>query len=95
MEEEEEAARDEAAIETEAATLDQEGAIVAGKANPRATILDLLSKRQMALMRTLRMGGVAAGRREALEPARRLEQRMKAEMQLLFDEDPHELIARG
>ena len=83
-----------AAIETEAATLDQEGAIVAGKANPRATILDLLIKRQMALMRTLRMGGVAAGRREALEPARRLEQRMKAEMQALFDEDPHELIAR-
>ena len=34
------------------------------------------------------------GRQESLEPARRLEQRMKAEMQLLFDEDPHELIAR-
>ena len=46
-------------------------------------------------MRTLRMGGAAAGRQEALEPARRLEQKMKAQMQALFDEDPHELIARG
>src|ERR1035437_4638042 len=44
-------ARCQSDIETEQATLAAEGSVIAGKVNPRATVVDVLGKRQMALMR--------------------------------------------
>ena len=48
-------------VEQEAKLLDAEGLISDGRVNPRATVLDLLSKRQMALARSLRLCGRIAG----------------------------------
>ncbi len=66
-------ARTQADIEKESDTLITEGAIVAGKVNPRCQVIDLLEKRQMALMRTLRMGGTSLGKTPTIENARALE----------------------
>jgi hypothetical protein len=66
-------ARTQADIETEGATLAAEGSIVGGKVNARAQVVDVLEKRQMALMRTLRMGGTALGKPVTFENGRRLE----------------------
>lgn len=64
-------------IETESATLYEEGSTTENKRgtlvmNPRVTVLEQLARREMALMRSLRMSGravgdpaVEAGRRQA------------------------------
>lgn len=82
-------ARSQADIESESATLADEGSIVDGKVNPRAAFIDLLQKREMALMRTLRMGGTALGKTPTIENARRLESGARS---LFAGED--DLIAR-
>jgi len=68
--------------------LDKEGWVVAGpsgmlRKNPRAEIVDQLSKREMALMRTLRMGGRSLGATDKLEPRRNLE---RAALELVHSE---------
>lgn len=80
-------ARCQADIEQEAATLTAEGSVLDGRANPRVMVLDVLTKRQMALMRTLRMGGSQVGRAETLQNGRRLERKYAGP----FDD----LIAKG
>ena len=82
-------ARTQADIEKESDTLITEGAIVAGKVNPRCQVIDLLEKRQMALMRTLRMGGTPLGKTPTIENARALELKARS----LYDEFD-DLLAR-
>ncbi len=53
-------------IERESATLEGEGMVLTNErgtqvANPRVSVLEQLARREMALMRTLRMGGRVAG----------------------------------
>jgi len=53
-------------IERESETLDNEGTVVTNDrgtkvCNPRVMVLEQLARREMALMRTLRMGGRVAG----------------------------------
>jgi hypothetical protein len=59
-------ARCQADIEKEQVELDTEGTVVKNDrgtlvANPRVSVLEQLARREMALMRTLRMGGRIAG----------------------------------
>ena len=59
--------------------------------NPRATYVEKLHTRKLALMRALRIGGLAAGRKEELVAGRVLE---GAARKLAQDEDdPHGLLA--
>jgi len=58
--------RCQADIERESETLDAEGTVAMNErgtlvCNPRVSVLEQLARREMALMRTLRMGGVARG----------------------------------
>jgi hypothetical protein len=67
-------------IEVESAALEAEGSVLENARgtpvmNPRATVLEALARREMAFMRTLRMGGAAAG------PARHVVERRKVERQ--------------
>ena len=61
--------------------------------NPRATVCDMLAKREMALMRTLRMGGIAAGRQSALLSGRSLEREADALRAMLERDGPGGLLA--
>jgi hypothetical protein len=59
-------ARCQADIETQQEMLDSEGSIVENQRgtqimNPRVTVMEQLARREMALMRTLRIGGESAG----------------------------------
>lgn len=59
-------ARCQADVEAQQVLLDAEGAVVANERgtmvmNARVTVLEQLARREMALMRTLRMGGRVAG----------------------------------
>lgn len=59
-------ARCQSDIEAESITLDGEGTVVTNDrgtpvCNPRVAVLEQLARREMALMRCLRMGGKAAG----------------------------------
>lgn len=67
-------------IEVESLALEVEGTVIQnGRGtpvmNPRATVLEALARREMAFMRTLRMGGAAAG------PAKHVVERRKVERQ--------------
>lgn len=66
-------ARCQADIEREAAILDTEGTVLDGRANPRAAVVEAMVKRELALMRSLRMGGSATGKAETIQNARSLE----------------------
>ena len=66
-------ARCQSDIEIEQATLTVEGNVIDNKVNPRATVIDVLAKRQMALMRSLRMAGTALGKTPTIENNRRME----------------------
>lgn len=54
-------ARLQASIEDEIAQLAKEGLMVKGKINQRSKLVDLLTKRQGVLMRTLRLAGTPQG----------------------------------
>jgi len=67
-------------IETESEALETEGSVIENQRgtpvmNPRVTVLEQLARREMAFMRTLRMGGAAAG------PAKHVVERRKVERQ--------------
>jgi hypothetical protein len=66
-------ARVQSDIESEGATLTLEGFVLDGKANPRAAIVDLMVKRETALMRSLRMAGTSTGKSQTIRNGRQLE----------------------
>lgn len=82
-------------IEDESASLDGEESVVTNARgtlvmNPRITVLEQLARREMALMRTLRMGGRIAGdprdeagRRGAQRAAERVKKELDEEDELL------------
>ena len=79
-------------IEAETRLLQTEGTIVAGTVNPRAAIVDRLSKRQLAYMRSLRMGGRVAGDARDEAGRRRLERQARA-IHAELSNDPDGLLA--
>ena len=89
-------ARCQADVEREQAALDAEGWVIdnAGRptVNPRSAVVDMLAKREMALLRTLRLGGRESGDgRDSLKAAQ-VERRSR---QVLADlDDFDDLIAR-
>lgn len=82
-------ARCQADIEREQAALDVEGSILVNAKgtqimNPRVAVLEQLSRREMAVMRCLRMGGVPAGRPEDEVGKRKIERssrKLRAELE--------------
>jgi hypothetical protein len=78
-------------IETESAALYGEASVVMNARgtqvmNPRITVLEQLARREMALMRTLRMGGRVAGDPRD-EAGRRKAQRQAEEVRKEVEED--------
>ena len=65
-------------IEREQALLDAEGTLIASGVNPRVSVAEQYARRAQALMRTLRMGGRAAGRSADAQHSRLLERRARA-----------------
>ena len=59
--------------------------------NPRVVYVEKLHTRKLALMRALRLGGIAAGRKEELVAGRVLEGNARKMMQ--DEDDPHGLLA--
>lgn len=85
-----------ARIEEEEYLIEAEGSIttdIMGKdqINPRAKLVEIYHKRALALMRTLRMGGTAAGDPADLVKGRTLEGNARKMMQ--DEDDPHGLLA--
>jgi hypothetical protein len=82
-------ARCQADIEREQASVDAEGSVVENARgtnvmNARVTILEQLARREMALLRTLRMGGRIAGDARDEEGRRRLQrqaEKVRAELE--------------
>ena len=65
-------------IEVETSMLDSEGSVIENARgtpvmNPRHTILEQLARREMALMRSLRLAGVATGELRDVEKARKIQ----------------------
>ena len=85
-------ARAQADIERESIQLEAEGSVVENARgtqvmNPRVTVLEQLARREMALMRTLQMGGSAKGRKEDVLKKRSLEDQARSAKESLIDED--------
>lgn len=83
-------------IETESTALDSENTVLPNARgtlvmNPRITVLEQLARREMALMRTLRIGGRAAGDPRD-EAGRRKAQRQAENVRKELEEDD-ELLA--
>jgi hypothetical protein len=78
-------------IEVESLALETEGTVIEnGRGtpvmNPRATVLEALARREMAFMRTLRMGGAAAGEARHVVERRKASKRA-ATVQSELEED--------
>lgn len=85
-------ARCQADIELEQQMLTAEGSVVENMKgtqimNPRVTVLEQLSRREMALMRTLRMGGRIAGDARDLAGKRAIERKAHQVRAELEDDD--------
>lgn len=85
-------ARCQADIEKEQADLDTEGTVVKNARetlvmNPRVTVLEQLARREMALMRTLRMGGRVAGDTRNEAGRRKVEQQSRKLREELEDDE--------
>jgi hypothetical protein len=79
-------------IEVESASLEVEGTVVKNDrgtlvCNPRVSVLEQLARREMALMRSLRMGGRAAGDPRHEEAHRRVQRTADRVKQELEDEE--------
>jgi hypothetical protein len=90
-------ARCQADIEAEQVSLDAEGTLIEnGRGtqimNPRVSVLEQLSRREMALMRTLRMGGRVAGDARD-EAGRRKIQRQAEKVREELAEEEDDLLA--
>jgi hypothetical protein len=90
-------ARCQSDIEAESLALESEGSVVENARgtqimNPRHSVLEQLSRRQLALMRSLRISGSSTGeRKEDLVKARRLQQQAERALAEVTDDD--ELLA--
>ena len=85
-------ARCQSDIETEQLALDLESTVVLNDrgamcVNPRVSVLQQFAQREMALMRTLRMGGRIAGDARDEAGRRKLERGIKRTRQELLDDD--------
>lgn len=86
-------ARCQADIERESEALESEGSILRNDRgtqvmNPRHSVLQQLAQREMALMRSLRIAGTAAGDVRDLQKSRKLQQQAeKAREELSSDSD--------
>ena len=79
-------------IEKEQVQLDVEGTVVKNDkgtlvANPRVSVLEQFARREMALMRTLPMGGRVAGAARDLGPARQIERQSRKLREELEDDE--------
>lgn len=79
-------------IETQQSELDAEGAVLRNERgtmtmNPRVTVLEQLARREMALMRTLRMGGKAAGDPRDLQNKRKVERTSRQVREEIEDDE--------
>ncbi len=79
-------------IEIEQATLDGESTVIANDrgtmcVNPRVAVLEQYARREMALMRTLRMGGRASGDAEKDAQRRKVQRGAEKAREELQDED--------
>lgn len=79
-------------IENESTLLDSEGSVTTNDrgtrvANPRVTVLEQLARREMALMRTLRMGGKVAGDPRDEGTRRKLERQARALSEELAEDE--------
>jgi hypothetical protein len=79
-------------IEKEQELLDAEGTVMPNDrgtmvVNPRVSVLEQFARREMALMRTLRMGGRVAGDARDLNKARGLERQSRKIRQELEDDE--------
>ena len=84
-------------IEIEQAKLDAESTVIANDrgtmcVNPRVAVLEQYARREMALMRTLRMGGRVAGDARD-EAGRRKAQRVAEKVRGELDDDDLHLLA--
>ncbi len=78
-------------IENEQLALDGEGTVIKNDKgtmvlNPRVSVLEQFARREMALMRTLRMGGRAAGAARDEYPARKIERQSRKLREELEDD---------
>ena len=85
-------ARCQSDIEFEQLALDGEATVIPNDrgtmcVNPRVSVLQQFAQREMALMRTLRMGGRVAGDTRDEAGRRRLERSVKQTRQELLDDD--------
>jgi len=79
-------------IETEQVQLDVEGTVVKNDrgtlvANPRVSVLEQFARREMALMRTLRMGGRVAGDARDESGKRKVERQSRKVREELEDDE--------
>ena len=85
-------ARTQAAIEVEQVTLDAEGTTMTNfrgtqVMNPRVTVLEGLARRQMALMRALRLAGTPAGTPRDEANARKAERQARKVHEEISDDE--------
>ena len=79
-------------IEAESLMLDGEGSVIENQRgapvmNPRHAVLEQLARREMALMRSLRMAGVATGDRRDLEKTRKIQRQAESVREELAEDD--------
>jgi hypothetical protein len=79
-------------IERESALLDSEGSVIENQRgspvmNPRHSVLEQLARREMALLRSLQMVGVATGEKRDVEKSRQIQRQAEAVRETLADED--------
>lgn len=79
-------------IEVESERLDAEGSVVENAKgttvmNPRHAVLEQLARREMALMRSLRMAGTSAGDSRDLQKARKLQRQAESVREELAEDD--------
>lgn len=84
-------ARCQADIEAESQRLEGEGSVLENQRgtpvmNPRHAVLEQLSRREMALMRSLQMGGTARGDKRDVQNARNIQRQAEAARQELTDD---------
>lgn len=78
-------------IEVESERLESEGSVLTNDRgtpvmNPRHSVLEQLARREMALMRSLRMAGTSAGDQRDVTKARKLQQQAETAREELADD---------